>query len=567
MSMERCAFKTQNEKRYGSVEKMYIHFYTVASEQDTLDIFWYCNDTENIELFSDVKYLFNKMKTYGQYTTYTGYVFVAKNLHKFKEILILVGTEDSDTTFWTLQDDKSLPVNTCKIKSASKFYELFDVCFEDYEIINSFSSEPTLSKNRIEMDEFITNKPLTYDNNNNSLILVHFNGEKYPMPYYKFNQIQYSTIKSKVGDNILSNWFRLVVEKNTYKTAFNTIHKLINYNEKEEDTTTVIEEEEKDDATVIVEQESAKISHDEWIKLFCDLYLEDSKGSDLLLSDIYQMYLTASGWTQTATVTMATFIKRLRNMNKFIIKRRAKGMMVIGVSCLVNQQPDLFVSVKNGQAYSRQLSHYKSDIEINSILTKYKDDIERIGLKYTREAFILLNDSNIKLDYQTVAQFVSIPQMSTQLKPYSEYIESVLNNVTETEINDKRVRKFNIEFYKSLKEFRELCTKCVLYFPFANTKNSPTQKLNFIYDLNSTATGPSAFNEHFGMFVSSKEYHLFEPEKGTPQEYNNSMGTPLDQSINIKTELKDFSVWRVGDRVGKEGSRVVPNFDLRPKIQ
>ncbi len=62
------------------------------------------------------------------------------------------------------------------------------------------------------------------------------------------------------------------------------------------------------------------------------------------------------------------------------------------------------------------------------------------------------------------------------------------------------------------------------------------------------------------MFVSSKEYHLFEPEKGTPQEYNNSMGTPLNQSINIKTELKDFSVW-------KEGSRVVPNFDLRPNIQ
>ncbi len=555
MAATASAFKSQNEKRYGSVEKMYIHFYTIASGSDTLDIYWYCNDTENIELFSDLKYFLNKMKIYGEYTTYTGDVFVVKNLHKFKEILILVGTEDSNTTSWTLQGDKVLSVNTCKVKKASKFYEIFDICFEDYEIINSFSSEASLSKNRIEMDEFITN---THTTPNNSTILVHFNEHKYPMPYYKFNQMYFSTVKSKVGDNILSNWFNAVIGKNEYLTAFNTIHKLIDYNEKEEDATTVIEEEEKDDATVMTEQESAKISHDEWIKLFCDLYLDDSsKGSDLLLSDIYQMYLTASGWTQTSTVTMATFIKRLRNMNKFTIKRRAKGMMVIGVSCLVNQQAELFLKVKSGQSYDRQLSHYKSDVEINSILTKYKDEIEKIGLKYTREAFILLNDSNINLDYQTVAQFVSIPQISTQLKPYSEYIESVLKNVTETVINGKRVRKFNTEIQKPLEEFRELCTRCVLYFPFANTKNSLTKKLNFIYDLNSTATGPTAFNEHFGMFVSSKEYHLFEPEKGTPQDYNNSMGTPLDQTNNIKTESKDFSIW-------KEGTRIVPSLDLRP---
>ena len=555
MSLAGGAFKLQNEKRYGSVEKMYIHFYTIASGSDTLDIYWYCNDTENIELFSDLKYFLNKMKSYGEYTTYTGDVFVVKNLHKFKEILILVGTEDSATTSWSLQDDKFLSVNKCRVKKASKFYEIFDVCFEDYEIINSFSSEASLSKNRIEMDEFITNTSKTHNNN---IILVHFNEHKYPMPYYKFNQMYYSTVKTRVGDNILSNWFNAIITKNEYLTAFNTIHKLIDYNEKEEDATTAIEEEEKDDATVMTEQESAKISHDEWIKLFCDLYLDDSsKGSDLLLSDIYQMYLTASGWTQTATVTMATFIKRLRNMNKFSIKRRAKGMMVIGVSCLVNQQSDLFFKVKSGQAYNRQLSHYKSDVEIHSILTKYKDDIEKIGLKYTREAFILLNDSNIKLDYQTIAQFVSISQISTQLKPYSEYIESVLKNVTETEINGKRVRKFNTEIQKPLEEFRELCTRCVLYFPFANTKNALTKKLNFIYDLNSTATGPTAFNEHFGMFVSSKEYHLFEPEKGTPQEYNNMIGTPIDQSHDIKSDSKDFSIW-------KEGTRVIPNMDLRP---
>lgn len=67
---------------------------------------------------------------------------------------------------------------------------------------------------------------------------------------------------------------------------------------------------------------------------------------------------------------------------------------------------------------------------------------------------------------------------------------------------------------------------------------------------------PSAFNEHFGMFASSKEYHLFESEKELPQNYNNSMGTPLESITNPISSAKDFSIW-------KEGSRVVPSFDVR----
>ena len=556
MSLAGGAFKTQNEKRYGSVEKMYIHFYTIATGSDTLDIYWYCNDTENIELFSDLKYFFNKMKTYGEYTTYTGDIFVVKNLHKFKEILILVGTEDAANTTWTLQDDKILSVNNCKVKKASKFYEIFDICFEDYEIINSFSSEASLSKNRIEMDEFITNNHTIHNNNNNNnIILVYFNEHKYPMPYYKFNQMYFSTIKSRVGDNILSNWFNAIIAKNEYLTAFNTIHKLIDYNEKEEDTSNAIDEEEKDDATVLVEQEPAKISREAWVALFCDLYLEEHKLSDLLLSDIYQMYLTASGWTGTATVSMAIFTKRLRALNKYTIKRRAKGMMVIGISCLVNQQSELLPNVKKGQAYNRQLLHFKSDAEINCILNKHKDTIDTIGIQYTREAVILLSDCNIILDYQTIAQFVSIPQISTQLKLYADYIDSVLKNITDDVVNGVKYKKFNTEIQKPLEEFRELCTKCVLYYPFVINGSSYRQKINFTYDLNSSV-GADPFNQHFGMFVSSKEYHLYEPEKGTPQPYNNTMGTPIEFSTNEIIGSKDFTNW-------KEGTRIFPNLDLR----
>jgi hypothetical protein len=58
------------------------------------------------------------------------------------------------------------------------------------------------------------------------------------------------------------------------------------------------------------------------------------------------------------------------------------------------------------------------------------------------------------------------------------------------------------------------------------------------------------------MFTNTKEYHLFEPEKGTPQNYNNALGTPIADSMTVKTDSKDFTMFM-------EPSRTVPSFDLR----
>jgi hypothetical protein len=236
-------------------------------------------------------------------------------------------------------------------------------------------------------------------------------------------------------------------------------------------------------------------------------------------------------------------------------------MMVIGYSCLVSQQPEIFQQVKKGQLYKRQLLHYKSDLEIQTILSRRATEISSIGHKYAREAFVLLN--NMPLNYQTVAQFASIPQITTQLSLYAEYINSIIKMAPtyETLPNGNRVRKFNTEVQKPLEDFRELGNKCTLYYPFVLRGEPAPSKTYFTYDLTEISgpktTCPSAFNEHFGMFCSSKEYHLFEPEKGTPQDFNNSMGTPIDTNSVIKpVESKDFTIW-------KEGSRIVPSFDLR----
>lgn len=571
MSSKISAFKTQNEKRYGSVEKMYIHFYTIATGSDTQDIFWYCNDTENIELFSDIKHYTHTLKSYGYYTTYTGDIFIVKNLHKFKEILILLGAEQVDISSWPLSNNTTKEVNIWKVTQTNKFNELFDICFQDYEITNSFSSEPSLAKNRVEMDELINNKTSAIPNLNeiifgkstnktNQLIEVTFGTVKAFMKFYEFNQLPYTIVKSKLDNTILINWFDTLVKKSEYQTACTTINKLIEFNSKEEDTGPEGDDDEADDATVLTEAESSKISHDEWIKLFCNLYMEEDKSSDILLSDIYQMYLTASGWTATATISMATFIKRLRALNKFTIKRRAKGMMIIGYRCLVNQQAEIFHQVKRGQLYKRQILHYKSDLEIQAILKKSTNEIQNIGHKYAREAFILLNGI-CPLDYQTIAQFASIPQISTQLALYAEYIDSIIKitPVYETLPNGTKVRKFNTDVQKPLENFRELGNKCTIYYPFVLGTSNIANKTYFTYDLKEITdlpTGPTPFNEHFGMFTNTKEYHLFEPEKGTPQNYNNAMGTPIADSMTVKTDLKDFTMMT-------EPSRIVPSFDLR----
>jgi hypothetical protein len=160
-----------------------------------------------------------------------------------------------------------------------------------------------------------------------------------------------------------------------------------------------------------------------------------------------------------------------------------------------------------------------------------------------------------------LTQFTSIPQISTQLGLYAEYIDSVLKKLSdcETSVSDTRVRKCNTDVQKPLEDFRELGNKCTLYYPFILGNYNISNKAVFTYDLKKSADNifaPSAFNEHFGMFASSKEYHLFESEKELPQNYNNSMGTPIESINNIISSTKDFSIW-------KEGSRVVPNFDLR----
>jgi hypothetical protein len=539
------ASKSQNLKRYGGVEKMYIHFYTFTwGGTSDVQLFWYSSNTENLNLFLDYKYIFTTLKKYGSIDAYTGDVFTIKGLAKFKEQLILLGIKDETAHNLTLRDRTTIELYASTTEKITEFNDLFDICFENYEFVNSFSSENELSKKRIEVEIEPSGPAGLEPQNNNSFIKFSFLNNDYIIPYYNLNLYPYEVIKSRVGNVTLNNWFNAMIKKKDgYYNAVMTLFKVCEFNKEsgvagegdggaeegdgaaDDDNTTV----------VTMSGRENKIHPVEWVKLFCDLYLEEATGHDILLSDIYQSYLTASGWTDTPTMSMSSFIKKLRALNRFTIKRRSKGMMAIGWRCLVPEQADMYQSVRSGNNYSRQMLQYTPIIELYPMIPTDSTVLDTYGHKYAREAIILLKRTGVPINYQTIAQFCSIPQISAQLPFYADYIDGVIEKYKEMYKQLAAEKKKNsIHDQTLLQTYRDFTTKCTIYFPFSsNLYDSSKSGINTSIASPAISMGDVVgFNELFGMFTTSKQYHLYEVEKGTPQEYNNALGTELDIGHN-----------------------------------
>jgi hypothetical protein len=569
MSWFSSACKPENLKKYGGVEKMYIHFYTFSYiRQNEVKLFWYTSDTENLDLFLDFKYIFTTLKKYGAFSAFTGDIFTIKSLHKFREQLILLGIVKDYVTNVNMIDGTTKELHISQTTNITDFNDLFDICFEDYEFINSFSSENELSKKRIEVEIEPTAEPA---DNNHSLIRFEFLSENYIIPYHSFSLYPTEVIKSRISNATLNNWFNTMIKKEKthgYCNAVATLLSLIKYNTEDPDTSNDGDGDTfaDDDNTTVVTTSGTdnKIHPVEWVKLFCDLYLEETKGTDILLSDIYQSYITASGWTNTPTMSMASFIKRLRALNRFTIKRRSKGMMAIGWTCIVSSQGEFFDGVRKGQFYNRQLLHYTPIIELYPLIPTDKGVLEMYNQKYAREALILLKQSSVPINYQTVAQFCAIPQIASQLPVYKEYIDYIIKSYQEmcSQLNGSRGKDKETGYsQRVLQEYRDFTTRCTLYFPFSSRLyDSARTSLNFKRAEQSDGVGFAAFNESFGMFATSKQYHLFQPELGTPQSYDNAVGA------SIENDFKDANlVIQPGERFYNfnQGTKFVPNVQLR----
>lgn len=451
MSSARSAFKTRNQKSYGNVEKMYIHFYTIPENttSNNLFVYWYCSPTENTELFNDAHTLLKIMKHYTS-QQYTGDIFSINNLEQFKENLVLLGVSDLhrqrpeyDSLKVLLQDNTTLEINKHLIQNTTHFNDLFDVCFQNYDFHQSFSA---------------VNDDVADIKGTSSLIYIEdlISGAPFYLPKVELKSISYKTVKTSIDNITLNNWFNTVIKNNDYKTAYDILINLSNFN-KDLEVTNTNEDDDDDEASINESVSTAKISKVEWIKLFCDLYLQEDKTTDILLSDVYQEYVTASGWSDTPTVTMAVFIKQLRSLNMFTIKRRSKGMMLIGHTSLVSSQAEFKKMLLNGCLSSRSLFKYQHPSEVRKIIISNELKIKAIGHPYAREVVFLLNNTGLTLDYQTVAQFCSIPQLRPELSKISSYIDK--------NIDDEQVK---IESSKGniFLNFRKYADECLIYFPF-----------------------------------------------------------------------------------------------------
>lgn len=544
MSLTRSAFKTQTQKSYGNVEKMYIHFYTIQENTGTsgqspiLNIYWYSSNTENIDLFNDCHTLLKKMKEYLG-IQYTGDIFSINNLQEFKENLILLGVEtlDCDNQIFKLklQNGEEIKGNKHIINNSIQFNDLFDVCFQNYDFHSSFSDVN---------DDII-------ESGDNDIPIIYIEeifkcSSKFFLPKIELKCLMYKSVNSSIDNIVLNNWFNTLVKSNKYSSIYNILTNLCSFN-KDLEVNTITQD--ADDGLSIAETINEKISKTEWIKLFCDLYLEEDTNTDILLSDVYQEYVTASSWTDTSVVTMAQFIKQLRALNLYTIKRRSKGMMLIGHISLVSKQPDFKKLALNGSLSNRNIFKYTHPAEVQNTIKRNEDLYKDIGHKYAREVGFLLNGLRIKLDYQTVAQFSSIPYLSTEMEKIARYI-------------DKQIIIKPIEFSNGdiFYNFRKTADDCLVYFPFNTKYYDNSYKQSDLLKTKSIPDNVVSFKDNDEL--SYYEFGNFGAKAGVDLSWTDTFG-----SLNpARANLGDFVSTRLNtskpNRVFKT-TKPVPNQQIR----
>jgi hypothetical protein len=455
------------------VEEIYVHFYTVIypTSPHQLSIYWYKNTQEHVEIFEDVRQIFAKMKECKLLTTYTGDVFCIKNERLFVEQLLLLGVEQKESYPLHLINGVVKEVHHGKTNFLQNFNDLFDICFQSYDMYHSFSSSDSEHAITVldKRDGIASLPPIPsreVDYSDKHLLMIDFFGHRVITTFIKLRTILYSIFHSIIDNQTLNKWFYRLVEKNDYATIVQTIqtmesfHREHPYEVKRESTPTLYEESSEVEAeagTNTKEEKSVartkQADTKEWIQTFCDLYLQKDSEKHTLLSEVYHDYCTASSWTSTPVVSMAQFMKTLRSLDRFIIRRRSKGMVIVGYCCLVSQQAYMLEDVKEQHKPVRDLLYRLSVKEMRDLLHVHRHVLSTS--KWTREAILMLPRLTIPLTTLIVEQFASNPYLTSSLTTYANYVASLFS------------KPFSRETEDAHQEYRELIKTCVLYYPFS----------------------------------------------------------------------------------------------------
>ncbi len=439
---------------------MYIHIYTTTTSEDELHVWWLSLEQKSVELLDDFHMIFYKMKSYGLLKTYTGDILDVDNLEIFDEKIILMGVNiPPELTSIKLQDGSELTIKHGTTKFMNRFNDLYSICCADYDIINTFSyDDPQYVAETAEINHstILRMAPIT-----NDLISLSIMNKTLYLPHIALNKIQYNILKMNTSNVIMKNWFSYFINtqnKDLYDAACGILETM------KVSPSLALKDEQQEN---VVATEPAKSADQLWVEEFCNLYAEKDEKSDTLLSEAYQQYVTASSWTETETVSMSQFIKYVKEMPIFTIKRKSKGMVITGFKFVINLHQDWHNKIRNGHLNERNLlfnidqrSLFISKYDYNKRLA----EMNLVDKEYYLEAYVLLrniyNSKNIKTIIQ---QFIKNPLIAPSLPIFSNYLKEYSDNPFSKE---------------SLNALYDMTRKVVLFNPFAKISNTPVNTLS-----------------------------------------------------------------------------------------
>ncbi len=470
---------------------MYIHIYTTYTDTtprpftgtltstEDVDIYWYIQETESPELFRDYAYLLSNLRDYKQIKSYSGTILEVDDIDIFTEQLLLFGVNIPATTFDIKLQDKAIlkmnhgllkkkytyttdPKNLSEVSTSidRQIVELFSYCFGEYNICSTFTDKNLLSAYKNTPSEFIR--------------IQNMKGDYIFIKGVELAKLDYSLLKTHISNTSMASWFTHVCKNMSYASAVIYLEKVYNHNtelnkkmekeldnyiegEKENDNEGGQEQQEQQEqknrqyGTLMPLEDIRALEDIEWINEFCRLYAEPDTKSDTLLSDAYQQYITASSWTNKLIVNMQTFIKQVKQLAPFTVKRKAKGMVIAGYRFLVNEQEEMFNKAKKGELSERNLFVYMHNTQIENLIKGVPEEF--IGVSYYLESTILLNKAYFNLSYNMIKQFVNNPYIKQSLPEFSKYLKEL------KEIED---------FENRIELFRKVSQRCALFCPFSS---------------------------------------------------------------------------------------------------
>lgn len=452
--------RSVNQESHEIRDDSYLHFYTILypSSPQTLFIYWYKTTEEHLQIFQDCRLILEKMREFSICTTYTGDIFCIKNERLFLEQLMLLGITFGESCSFTLINGIQKEVFTGKTDKMGLFNDAFDICFEQYPICQSFSSfDPHLSITVLDKQHSLILDVKKDSFADKHLLMLDFFGHSLVTTFLPLQTILYSVFDSSIDNPTLNRWFCTLIQKKEYHTAVQILQHLQQYN----NLHPIFENRSYDNQPSSDLRSESGFSHTssitskpkEWIRTFCELYLEESN-QDILLSEVYQDFLVASQWLEITPLSMASFVKSVRALNRFTFKRRSKGMTILGCRSLVSLQTIFQTQVKQGLLPQRNLLHYLSPKEIHTIIQDSQEYIEVVDRPFVREACILLHTLSVPFDAIMLHQFCSIPSLVTQLPYFKEYIDGLLS------------QPYTLSLFSDLEHFRNLSEQYTYYFPF-----------------------------------------------------------------------------------------------------